>query len=77
MHFHAVPVTSHLVVTVLGKGVMMGEIFLGEVVIPLVEIEDMVDPENEDVRVYTLGRRKGNETVGNVSATLSILEMLR
>lgn len=49
----------------------MGDVFLGEVVIPLVEIEDMADPDNEDVRAYTLGRRKGNEKVGNTETFLN------
>lgn len=53
--------SSHLVLTVLAKSVMTSEIFLGEVVIPLLEVETM--GAHEEVRAYTLGRRRGKEKV--------------
>lgn len=47
--------------TVLGKSIMTGEIFLGEVVIPLLEVGAI--SADEEVRAYTLGRRRGKEKV--------------
>ena len=48
-------------VTVLGRGRLGGDVFLGDAVIPLREVENFGASE---VRQYTLGRRSTKEKVG-------------
>lgn len=57
---HAHDVHNRVQVTVLGRGRLGGDVFLGEVVIPLREVEDF---QASETRRYTLGRRSAKEKV--------------
>ena len=57
------PVSANLVVVVYGKGLLGIDVFLGEVVIPLREVDETGDPSDRDIRAYTLGRRSVKEKV--------------
>ena len=59
---------GRLQVTVLGRGRLGGDVFLGEVVIPLREVEDF---QASEIRRYTLGRRSAKEKVGLDICSLS------
>ncbi|CAD7705163.1 unnamed protein product [Ostreobium quekettii] len=61
--FKSVPVSAHLMVVLYGKSMLGMDTFLGEVVIPLREVEDTMKAGDSDVRAYTLGRRNVRERV--------------
>ena len=50
-------------VTVYGRARLGHDVFLGEVVIPLREVEGAADGQSRDVRRYILGRRNAKEKV--------------
>lgn len=55
-----------LQVTVYGRARLGHDVFLGEVVIPLREVEGMVDGSSSpEIRRYILGRRNAKEKVSN------------
>ncbi|KAK9808775.1 hypothetical protein WJX72_003363 [[Myrmecia] bisecta] len=61
--FKAVQITSDLQVSVYGRSRIGQDVFLGEVVIPLREVEELAAERAVDVRRYTLGRRNTKEKV--------------
>ncbi|KAK9809768.1 hypothetical protein WJX73_004442 [Symbiochloris irregularis] len=61
--FKAVQITSDLQVTVLGRGRLGSDVFLGEVVIALRELEEVSTDQPPDFRSYVLGRRSAKEKV--------------
>lgn len=50
-------------VTLFGHSRLGNDVFLGEVVIPLREVENSADSQTLDVRRYILGRRNAKEKV--------------
>lgn len=60
-----------LQVTVYGRARLGHDVFLGEVVIPLREVESMLDASaSPDMRRYILGRRNAKEKVGYKSHSI-------
>ena len=55
-------------VTVYGRARLGHDVFLGEVVIPLREVESMVDVSaSPEIRRYILGRRNAKEKASSIS----------
>lgn len=74
--WHADPCTAIIItvlpwqVTVYGRGRLGHDIFLGEVVIALRELEEVSSDQPPDIRQYVLGRRSAKEKVRPEGCTI-------